>query len=187
MPPLDTMMPCELLPSRSVDFSLILCGVVRDTTAREATAREAATREAKRHHREKGRRRHCKRCCSKNRSRERCHCEEHLSLWMLQFGSIRNDSCDSKSESYDTNTIQEQKRFIKRFVSWSCWIVSYRTIRIVNRTILTTMLYTIKIDDCKSPFGSRCYSIVPNVNKWILDHLRKSPPIPLLSSLVKQT
>jgi len=46
MPPLDTMMPCELLPSRSVDFSLILCGVVRDTTAREATAREAATREA---------------------------------------------------------------------------------------------------------------------------------------------
>jgi len=44
MPPLDTMMPCELLPSRSVDFSLILCGVVRDTTAREATAREAAAR-----------------------------------------------------------------------------------------------------------------------------------------------
>jgi len=121
MPPLDTMMPCELLSSRSVDFSLIA------SWGSERHHDKRSHRERGRH-REKGRWHHCKRCCSKNRGRKRCHCEEHLSLWMLRFGTIhairspnhtiqtryRNKS-DSSNDSY--HGAVESFRIV-RFVSW---------------------------------------------------------------------
>jgi len=47
---------------------------------------------------------------------------------------------DSSCESHYIAKIQGQKRFFKRFVSWEGETVSFRTIRIVNRKILTTMI-----------------------------------------------
>jgi len=50
---------------------------------------------------------------------------------------------DSLCESHDTAKIQGRKRFFTRFVLWEGETISFRTIRIVNRKILTTNSFSI--------------------------------------------